>query len=875
MDNFPYQQDAVLDEEELPAEFDMDQFMEDEIDPDVVEMPDGSAMVTMDELEGQEHGGFYENLALVMSESETSKLAIRFMYNIDADKKAREKRDEQYAEGMKRTGMGEEAPGGADFDGASKVAHPVLAEASVDFAARAMKELFPADGPVRTTTIGEASEEKTEIAERKRDYMNWQLTEQIVEFRDELQQLLTQLPLGGSQFLKLWWDAKKRRPRAQFIPIDRIYLPFTASSFYTAPRVTEVQDISDFEFRQRVEQGIYRDTDQLTSSMEPEASESETANRRIEGKEYQDSDDGIRRIYHIECYLELDDDPITKGAMAPYTMMIDDNDYSVLGLYRNWEDGDPDFEELDWIVEFKFIPWRGAYAIGFFQLIGGLAASATGSLRALLDTAHAQNSMTMLKLKGGKVGGQSKQVDIGEVVEIEAIAGIDDIRKIAMPMPYNPPSETLYKLLGWLTDAAKGVVTTAEEKIADATNNMPVGTAQALIEQGSVVFSSIHAGLHASQKRVLRILQRIDRFYLKDQKQDYMVEELKVIPSDFDIDTNVIPVSDPHIFSEGQRVAQNQAILQMMEKAPELYDARAVHSRVLKQMKVPNVSEIMPQYNKNVEMNASDENAAMCLGRAVVAYPEQDQLAHLESHMAFALDPVLGSNPLLSPTFIPAVLEHVKQHMVLWYTQRVEYYAGERVGELKPKYSKKTDMSTIDKAVASASHMVTNDTKAGFAQFMPVLQQLQQMAAQIADSQKKAAIPPDPQADAYIQTGMAETQRKAEKDKADTLMDMKKLEAQVQEASDKNQLTAAMATEKNLTEERMATLDLTVEAAKIKREQEQTVMDLQNQLQDTITEQQLNERDLADKMSNLTGEQNAQQEPQGRVQPEGGVNQPA
>jgi hypothetical protein len=292
-------------------------------------------------------------------------------------------------------------------------------------------------------------------------------------------------------------------------------------------------------------------------------------------------------------------------------------------------------------------------------------------------------------------------------------------------------------------------------------------------------------------------------------------------------------------------------------------------------MKVPNVSEIMPQYNKNVEMNASDENAAMCLGRAVVAYPEQDQLAHLESHMAFALDPVLGSNPLLSPTFIPAVLEHVKQHMVLWYTQRVEYYAGERVGELKPKYSKKTDMSTIDKAVASASHMVTNDTKAGFAQFMPVLQQLQQMAAQIADSQKKAAIPPDPQADAYIQTGMAETQRKAEKDKADTLMDMKKLEAQVQEASDKNQLTAAMATEKNLTEERMATLDLTVEAAKIKREQEQTVMDLQNQLQDTITEQQLNERDLADKMSNLTGEQNAQQEPQGRVQPEGGANQPA
>ena len=826
MDNFPLQQAAPDIEQYAPEEYQPEDFAVDMTDQGLVEMPDGSVMVMLDG-EQQSGGDFYENLAAVVSKSELSSLALQYIYNIESDKEARKQRDEQYEEGLRRTGMGDDAPGGAAFAGAARVTHPVMAEACVDFAARGMKELFPPDGPVRINIKGENTEDKIEIAERKRDFMNWQLTEQIVEFRDEIEQLLTQLPLGGSQFLKMWWDAKKRRPCAEFVPIDRILLPFSATNFYCAQRTTEMQDISDFEYRSRIKRGLYLDGSYSAASLAPDATLSESANQKIEGKEYQGTDDTerLRRMYHVSCNLSLEDDQITGGEEAPYMLMIDDQDYSIVGLYRNWEDGDETLERLDWMVEFKFIPWRGAYAIGLPQLIGGLAASATGALRALLDTAHINNTATMLKLKGAKVSGQSKSVEVTQIVEIEGAVGVDDIRKIAMPMPFNPPSPVLFELLGWITNAAKGVVTIAEEKIADITSNAPVGTTQALIEQGSVVFSSIHAKLHDSQRRVLKILQRIDKYYLIDQKQQDMVEEFGVTEEDFASSSDVIPVSDPHIFSEGQRVAQNQMILQLMKEAPDLYDPRAVHGRIMKQMRVPNVAEIMPQFNKNIEMHAADENAAMAIGRAVVAYPEQDHLAHLETLFSFAMNPALGSNPIMAPVFVPAAIEHAKQHMLLWYTQRVEEYAAHETGELKPKYDKKKGLREIDHAIAGAAHAVNNDIEQGFQQFSAALQQLTQIAQQYA---------PQPQQDPILQASLAETQRRKEKDMADITMDGKKLELSHQQATEKNELTAAMATEQNLTKERISTIELSVEAAKLKGEQEKTVVGLQDRIQQSM-----------------------------------------
>ena len=795
-------------------------------DAEVEELADGSARVVMNEFDGpEEDEDFYGNLAETVNMFDLERITLRYLELIDKDKEARKERDKQYEEGLKRTGLGHDAPGGAQFQGASKVVHPVMAEACVDFASRAMKEMFPPDGPTRTKILGEVTPEKTEVAERKRDYMNWQLTEQVEEFRDEMEQMLTQLPMGGSQFVKLWYDEKKRRPCAEFVPIDNIILPFAATNFYTAQRATEQQDITDWEFQNRIESGLYRDVSYIRATSEPDQTAAEKANDRIEGKQYQDGSDGLRRVYHIYTWLNLDDDSYSKGENAPYILMIDALDNKCVGLYRNWEEGDDTFTKLDWIIEFKFIPWRGAYAIGLPHLIGGLTAALTGALRALLDTAHINNAATMIKLKGAKVSGQSQNVDVTQVTEIEAAPGVDDIRKIAMPMPFNPPSEVLFRLLGWLTDAAKGVVTTAEEKIADVKSGTPVGTTQALIEQGAAVFSSIHARLHDSQGRLLKVLARINRWYLDEQRKGDVVAELPIKREDFKRNSDVVPVSDPHIFSETQRIAQMQAVMQMSKEFPQIFDQRAVVSRMLKQLKVPNVNELMPNAMKPAEMNAADENSAMALGRPAFAYPRQDHLAHLQAHLNFALDPMMGSNPLVAGKFIPQVMEHIKQHMMLWYTSQMSAYVQGGTDIQFQKYEDSKLVKEIDKAVALASDHVKMDTQEVFSGVVPALQQLQQMMMQMQKAMQQQP-PMDGEAQAVLQASLAETQRRSAKDQADIQIDTARLQADQQNKEMDRQVKIAMNAENNLTQERIKTAELTVDEAKLQKEQSETAIQL-------------------------------------------------
>jgi len=794
-------------------------------EPEVEELPDGSAIVSMGDFKGpNEDEDFYSNLAETINVYDLGTLAMRYVKLIDNDRQARSKRDKQYEEGLRRTGMGDDAPGGAQFQGASRVVHPMMAEACVDFASRAIKEMFPPDGPAKTKILGDITDEKTEVAERKRDYINWQLTEQIEEFRDEQEQLLTQLPLGGSQFMKMWYDEKKRRPCAEFVAIDNILLPFAAANFYTAQRVTEQQDITEYEYEQRVARGLYRDIELIRATSEPEQTRSEKANAKIEGKKYEENEDGLRRVYHIYTWLELDDDTRTKGEAAPYIMMIDELESKVLGLYRNWEEGDETLTKLDWLVEFKFIPWRGAYAIGLPHLIGGLAAATTGALRALMDTAHITNSATMLKLKGAKISGQSDEIEITQVTEIEGGIGVDDVRKIAMPLPFNPPSPVLFQLLGWLTEAAKGVVTTAEEKIANAGNNMPVGTAQALIEQGAVVFSSIHSRLHDSQRRVLHVLGRINRWHLDEQRRGDIVAELPVKREDFKRNSDIVPVSDPHIFSETQRISQMQSVMQLSAQFPAIFDQRAVVSRMLKQLKVPNVNELMPNSNKPSELNAADENAAMALGRPAYAYPRQDQLAHIQTHLTFALDPMLGSNKLIAAKYIPQALEHIKQHMMLWYTQQMQSYVTAGTNLKLGKYEESKLAKEIDSAIALAADHVKLDTQEVFKGVLPALEQLGQIMKQFAPPPP----PMDGESQAVLQASMAETQRRAAADQASNAIKVQQMQLQTQQKDKDLQAQIAMNAENNLTEERIKTAELTVDEVRLQKEQEETAIKLQN-----------------------------------------------
>jgi hypothetical protein len=616
---------------------------------------------------------------------------------------------------------------------------------------------------VRTKILGKVDDLKTERAERKRDFLNWQITEQIEEFRDEQEQMLTQLPLGGSQYLKLWYDEHKKRPTIEFLPIDRIILPFAASNFYTAQRAAEVHEITAWEYDRRVASGMYKDGSRVVSSQEPDQSLAQKANNKIEGRQFQDNEDGLRKVYHIYTYLELENDSYAKGEMAPYIMMVDEQSSEVIGLYRNWEEGDESMTKLDWIIEFKFIPWRGAYAIGLPHLIGGLSAALTGALRALLDSAHINNAATMLKLKGAKISGQTQQIEVTQVAEIEGAPGVDDIRKIAMPMPFNPPSPVLFELLGWLDKAAKGVVTTSEEKIADVNSNAPVGTTQALIEQGAAVYSAIHARLHQSQARLIKVLCRLNRWHFDEMQKGDVVEDLEIERGDFDRNTDVIPVSDPHIFSETQRMAQMQAVLQRADAHPDLYDAKAVEERFLKQIKIPNISELLKDVPAPEQRTLADENAAMSLGHPSYAYMQQDHIAHIQGHLMFAMDPSFGANPFIAPQFLPNAIEHIKQHMTLWYLNRMNgYVANLRDGKPVSDYDDPKLTAIIDKLYATVGQHVAMDSQQVFLQITPMLQQLQQMLQQ---NQQQPVLPPDAQV--VKDTSMAETQRKAAKDTQD------------------------------------------------------------------------------------------------------------
>jgi hypothetical protein len=800
-------------------------------DAEIEELPDGSAIVRMDGKGPMEDQDFYANLADgdVVSGYDLDKLALRYIELVEKDKEARKQRDKQYEEGIKRTGMGNDAPGGANFQGASKVVHPVMAEACIDFAARAIKEMFPPDGPTKTKILGDVTEEKSASAERKRDYMNWQLTEQIEEFRDEQEQLLTQLPLGGSQYLKLWYDEKKKRPCAQFLPIDNVLLPFASANFYTAQRFTEVDDISEWEFRRRIESGLYKDTALTRATMDPEPTASQKANNKIEGKSPNENEDGLRRVYHVYTWLELEDDPITKGEMAPYILMIDDLSTEVIGLYRNWEEGDDTMAKLDWVIEFKFIPWRGAYAVGLPQLIGGLSAALTGSLRALLDSAHINNAATLLKLKGGKISGQSQEIEVTQVVEIEGAPGVDDVRKLAMPMPFNPPSPVLFELLGWLTNAAKGVVTTAEEKIADVNSNTPVGTTQALIEQGAAVFSSIHARLHESQGRVLKVLSRINRWYLEDMQRGEVVEDLDIKREDFMRITDVIPVSDPHIFSETQRMAQTQAVMAIMKDNPDLFNKRAVIQRFLKQIKVPGINELMTDVPSPVKQDAANENVAMAIGQAAFAYPEQDHLGHIQTHLDFAKSPIFGSNPMIAPVYLPKAVEHIKQHIVLWYLNRMNGYVQKAAGDKLPEYELHNDPKVIDRMFGAASQHVEMDADQTLKGILPVVQQLMQSLQQF---KQQPQLPPE--AKVLLDTSMAETQRRQARDQAEMQlkdkelaakiqMDMQELQQKQEREMEAMQLKLAIARGDNEMKERIEAARLTRDAAKLDFEQVKAV----------------------------------------------------
>lgn len=793
-----------------------------------IDADDATLMAEIEEAEGgaapaaanEDALAFDANLVEFMDPADLDLLAAKLILDAERDKESTSKRDEQYAEGVRRTGLGKDAPGGPAFEGASEVVHPLIAEAAVDFGAMVMKELFPADGPVRIKMIADADEERMERAERKKKHLNYQITEQSPGFIEAHEQMSIQIGLGGSQYIILFWE--NGGPKAEFVPVDRVWLPYAAQSFRAARRRTLVWDLTASVVKERIRGGMYADVidADIAPSTTPEESKAQEANDKVEGVESDGmNEDGIRRIYQMYVWMDFEGkDPLipaeddVAGGEIPYIIAIDKESTKIIAIYRNWEEQRAadfgEIEEVDWVVPWDFIPWKGPYAVGFPHLIGSISSALTGALRSLLNSAHIANFPGLARLKGGRNSGQTDRVNPTENIEIKAASGIDDIRKLAMPLPYPQPSSTLFSLLGFLTDIGKGVVSTSEEKISDAGNNMPVGTAMALMESGSKVTSSIMARMHRSMAMTLKIMHRMNRDYLDEERVFGEIGVDLIKREDYDGPSDIIPVSDPNIFSETQRIVVMQETARVaQEMFPDLnWNREAMARRFLAQLRTPNPDELLPPKPKAEPTAPVAENTAIALGELQQAFPDQMHEFHLQVHVGFLASPMFGMNKIFAAKIIPGMIEHIKDHLLMWYDAQIKATIVQQSGLPFEQIAKATEGSDKMAAVEAQVQPQTLQIMGQYSErvITPVIEAAMNLLEEMAPKDPTQAI------EATAQATIMDVQSKDEERKGKLALEQQKAQQTAAERAEEREHKAELAE---------AALDQKDEALELKAEE--------------------------------------------------------
>lgn len=743
-------------------------------DQDIADIKEVSTVETDD---GDFDPDFYKNLVIDLDDDVKAKLESMLEELVEQDEEDNDLAKEKYEMALKRSGLGDDAPGGADFEGASRVVHPFLTEAAIDFQSSTVKELIPPDGPVKIDMDDDYTPERYAKADRVQKKLNDQFVNECEEYIPSMERMLSQLPLNGDQYIKVFWNHRYKRPWFDYVPSDMILIPSSAQDFYTADRITHRQDITDVEFSNRVNSGLYDDVDLDNYPTLEDQTKPELANEKIQGISRNNTDEnpeGIRTIYETQIMLCMEDfgaekwDKEAKYDYVPYIISRDASTNTIIAMYRNWEKDDPSQKKMDWIVQYTFLPWRGPKGIGLIQVVGGLSAAATGSLRALLDSAMIQNMPTGLKLKGARMSGQNIELQPIGITEIDADSNIDDIKKIFMPLPFNGPSSVLFSLLGFLVDAAKGVVRTSMDDMQDANQNTPVGTTMARIEQGMKVFSAIFSRLHRSQKKTIDIVCRLDRMYLEADVDESVPADQIVRAEDFQGPMDIKPVSDPNIYSDAQRITQIQGVMQLaMQSPPGMFDMRAVNQKMLEAMKVPDIDDLMPKPDDQKDENPVTENVKIGMGSGAYALPDQDHMAHMKVHLDWYRNPVFGSNSLFAQS-IPLMLSHLKQHLLLLYAAGVNHLASTEIGTpvaqlLQGSAGQDPDLlNDLSRLLAHASPEV-NQAMNEVSQ--PILQELQQMN-QIAQSMQPP--PPTDPGQVMLQSKQMDMQAKSADTQAET-----------------------------------------------------------------------------------------------------------
>ena len=648
------------------------------VNPDAVSIgtDDGGMIIDFEgslteELIGPEHDA---NLADFIDEAVLQSMASELVGDFESDRESRRDWARAYVKGLDLLGMKIEERS-QPWQGASGVFHPVLTEAVVRFQAQAMGELFPASGPVRTKIMGKMTPEKLDQADRIQTEMNYLLTEEMTEYRDETEQMLFKLPLAGSAFKKVYYDPLEDRPVAMFVPAEDFVASYGASDLASCPRYTHIMKKTSNEILELQVAGFYRDVD--LPDPEPDFSDIQEKYDELDGEHAVIEDDDRHTILEMHVVMNMPeefDDP--DGIARPYVITIDKTSREILAIRRNWYEDDAKKKKRLHFVHYKYLPGLGFYGTGLIHLIGGLAKSATSILRQLIDAGTLSNLPAGLKARGLRIKGDDTPLMPGEFRDVDVPGGA--IRDSITFIPYKEPSGVLYSLLGNIVEEGRRIGSVADIQVGDMNSQAPVGTTLALMERSMKVMSGVQARMHASMKNELRLLARIIRDYMPAEYAYEMDGDFDR-QRDFDARVDVIPVSDPNAATMSQRIMQYQAALQLSQQAPQLYDMGKLHRQMLEVLGIQDADDIIKLPDDIKPADPVTENMMLLKQEPVKAFKYQDHEAHIAVHMAAMQDPkmreLVGQSPF-AQAIGQAMAAHVTEHVAFQYRREIEKMLG-------------------------------------------------------------------------------------------------------------------------------------------------------------------------------------------------------
>jgi len=746
------------------------------VNPDMVTLDDGSMEVTiMPGVEEVGTGSFDENIAENMDDDKLAAVADELLGNIDSDLESRKEWADTFVRGLDVLGFKYEERS-EPWEGACGVYSNVLAEAAIRFQAETMGETFPAQGPVKTKILGEETREKLEAANRVKADMNYQLTENMVEYRSEHERLLYNLGLAGSGFKKVYYDPNLGRQVAVFVPAEDVIVPYGASHIETAERVTHVMRKTKNELKKLQASGFYVDVD----LGEPQSYHSDIEERKAEEGGYSLTNDNRYSIYEVHADIIIDGvDDSDDGIAKPYIVSIERGSYRVLAIRRNWNPDDDLMLKRQHFVHYVYTPGFGFYGLGLIHIIGGYAQAGTSIIRQLVDAGTLANLPGGLKSRGLRIKGDDTPIEPGSFRDVDVPSG--SIRDNIMPLPYKEPSQVLLALLKDITAEGRRLGAVSDMNISDMSANAPVGTTLALLERTLKPMAAVQARVHYAMKQEFKMLKML--------MAEYATAEYTYVPTRGDVSAkqsdymmiDVIPVSDPNSSTMAQRVVQYQAVLQMSQTAPQIYDLPQLHRQMIEVLGVKNAEKLVPTKDDLKPVDPISENMAALMGKPMRAFIYQDHDAHIETHMAFMQDPMIaqmiGQNPQ-AKQIMASLQAHVAEHLGYKYRKDMEERLGVELPLPNEELPEDIEVN-LSRLVAKAGKALTQS-------------HIQQAAQQQA--QQKAQDPIVQMQQAELQIKAQEVERKAKKDQADATIQAEKLKldkAEVQIKAEKENVKLA------------------------------------------------------------------------------------